>query len=119
MCSLETVGDLGGDLSQKNTPEGLTGTHKSSFSLYKQVNVRNCDQGWLKITNVFILYDYFEKFRKVMQRTAKEALRMKLWYNWKVIMRQDSYISQTSDDSYYLDKLTTRLDFLPCASDTH
>ncbi len=61
MCYLEAVGDLGGDFSHKNTPEGLTGTHKSSFSPYKQANG---NQGWRKITNVFILYDLFWKVQK-------------------------------------------------------
>ncbi len=42
MSSLETV-DLGLFFSRKNTPEGLTWTQKSSFSLYKQVSVRNGD----------------------------------------------------------------------------
>ncbi len=37
MSSLETV-NLGGVCSCENTPEGL---HKSSFSLYKQVSMRN------------------------------------------------------------------------------
>ncbi len=42
MSSFETV-NLGGVFSRTNTPEGPTEPHKSSFSPYKQVSVRNGD----------------------------------------------------------------------------
>ncbi len=50
------MGNLGGDFSQENTPEGHTETHKSSFfPPYKQVSWRNGDHEWLRITNAFII----------------------------------------------------------------
>ncbi len=67
------MGNLGGVFSQENTPEGCTETHKSRFFPYKQVSGRNGDHELLRMTNAFILC---EKFRKVMQRTEKEALTM-------------------------------------------
>ncbi len=39
--------------SRENTPEGRTWTHKSSFLQYKQVNVRNGNHEWLRMTNAF------------------------------------------------------------------
>ncbi len=37
------MSNLGGVLSQENTPEGHTETHKSSFFPHKQVSGRNGD----------------------------------------------------------------------------
>ncbi len=50
--------------SQKNTPEGRTETHKSSFFLYKHVSGRNGDHEWLRMTNTFILCDSVWKVQK-------------------------------------------------------
>ncbi len=58
------MGNLGGVFSQENTPEGGTETHKSSFFPYKQVNARNSDREWLRMTNTFILYDLVWKVQK-------------------------------------------------------
>ncbi len=41
-----------------------TGPHKSSFSLYKQVSVRNGNHEWLRTTNAFILCDLFWNVQK-------------------------------------------------------
>ncbi len=67
------MGNLGRVLFCENTPEGHTEAHKSSFFLYKQV-------GEMVIMNylewpMFSYYViYYEKFRKVMKQTEKEAL---------------------------------------------
>ncbi len=66
------IGNLRGVFSHENTPEGLTETHKRFFFFppYKQVSGRNGDHEWRRMT---------KKFRKVMQRTEKEALSSVLW----------------------------------------
>ncbi len=53
-----------GVYSHENTPEGRTETHKSSFSPYKQVNGRNGDHEWLRMTNAFILCGLVWKVQK-------------------------------------------------------
>ncbi len=53
-----------GSFSRTMTPEGCIGPYKNSFSLYKQVSVRNGDHEWLKTTNAFILCDLFWKVQK-------------------------------------------------------
>ncbi len=63
------MGNLWGVSSRENTPEE---THKSSFIPYKQISGRN---EWSMLSYYVINY---EKFRKVMQRTEKEALIIKL-----------------------------------------
>ncbi len=50
------MGNLREVFSHDNTPEGCTGTHKSSIFPYKQVGGRNGDHEWLRMTNAFILY---------------------------------------------------------------
>ncbi len=49
------MGDLGWVFSLENTSEGHTETHKSSLFPYKQVNMRNGDHEWLRMTNTLIL----------------------------------------------------------------
>ncbi len=71
MNSLETVNPGGGGVSRENTPEGHTGAHKSSFSQCKQVNVRNKIINDLQQPMLSYYVIYFEKFRKVTQRTEK------------------------------------------------
>ncbi len=51
------IGNLRRVLSQANTPECHTETHKSSFFSYKQIIGRNGDHEWLRMTNAFILCD--------------------------------------------------------------
>ncbi len=58
------MGNMCGDFSQENTPEGYTETHKSSFFPYKQVSVRNDDHEWLRMTNAFILCELVWKVQK-------------------------------------------------------
>ncbi len=58
------MGNLGGVLSEENTPEGRTETHKRSFSAYKQVSGRNGDHECLRMTNAFILFDLVWKVHK-------------------------------------------------------
>ncbi len=60
-------------ISQENTPEGRTGTHKSSNFSYKQVGemVIMKDLEWPMLSYYVI---YYEKFWKVMQQTEKIAL---------------------------------------------
>ncbi len=48
---------MGGVFFSRNTLEGCTETHKSSFFSYKQVSGRNGDHEWLRMTNAFILCD--------------------------------------------------------------
>ncbi len=60
-----------GSFSQEHTPEGHTETHKSLFFPYKQISGRNGDYEWTMLSYYVI---YYEKFRKDMQRTEKEAL---------------------------------------------
>ncbi len=43
----------GSFLSPENTPEGCTGTHKSSFFPYKQLSGRNSDHESIRINNCF------------------------------------------------------------------
>ncbi len=59
------MGNLRKVVSQENTPEGRTETHKSSFFPYKQVSGRNGDYEWLRIINVFILCDLVWKVQKI------------------------------------------------------
>ncbi len=68
------LGNVGGVFSLENTPEGRTETHKSSFFTYKQVfgeMVIMNDLEWPMLSYYVI---YYETFKKVMQRTEKEAL---------------------------------------------
>ncbi len=72
---LNLGGEGGGAVfSCENTPEGLTGTHKSLFRQYKQVSetktviIKN-----LAMFSYYVIY--FDKFPKVIQRTEKEALK--------------------------------------------
>ncbi len=60
---------------RENTPEGCTGCHKSSFSLYKQVEemVIMNDLGQPMLSYHVI---YFEKFRKIMLWTETELLTL-------------------------------------------
>ncbi len=51
------MGNLKGVLSQENTPEVCIETPKSSFCPYKQLNGRNGNHEWLRMTNDFILCD--------------------------------------------------------------
>ncbi len=57
-------GDLEGVFSRGNTPEGLTETHTSSFSPYKQASGRNGDHEWIRMTNTFIVCDLLWKLQK-------------------------------------------------------
>ncbi len=57
---------------------GHTGHHKSSFSTYKQVHVRMVILNDLPMLSYYVIY--FEKFRKIMQRTEKAALTCFSWY---------------------------------------
>ncbi len=47
---------------------------KVPFFPYKHVSGRNSDHEWLRMTNASYYVIYYEKFRKIMQRTNKEAL---------------------------------------------
>ncbi len=58
------MGNLRGAFSHENTPEGHTTTHTNSLFPYKQVNGRNSDHEWLRMTNAFILYDLVWKVQK-------------------------------------------------------
>ncbi len=64
--------------SRENTPEGHTGTHKSSVFPYKQVGERVImnDLEWPMLSYYVI---YYEKFRKIMKWTEKEALKYHLF----------------------------------------
>ncbi len=65
------IGNLGRDFSQENTPDGHTETHNTSFI---SISTSKWEK-WLSwMTNAFILWIYFEKFRKVMKQTEKVAL---------------------------------------------
>ncbi len=48
------ISGWGAVFSQENTPEGHTGTHKSSIFSYKQVSGENGDHECLRMTNAFI-----------------------------------------------------------------
>ncbi len=48
----------------KYIPEGCTVTHKRSFFPYKQVNGRNDDHEWLRMTNAFMLCDLLWNVQK-------------------------------------------------------
>ncbi len=63
----------GGIFPRENTLEGHTGTHKSSFFPHKLVGEMN-ELEWPMLSYYVI---YYEKFRKVMKRTEKEALTYK------------------------------------------
>ncbi len=62
------MGNLGGVYSHENTPEGHTGTHKSSLFPYKQVSWRNSDHECLRCLSymaiAFILCDLVWKVQK-------------------------------------------------------
>ncbi len=74
------MGNLGGDVSQENTPECHTETHKSSISFaYKQVSGRKDDHEWLRMTNAFILYDLVWKVQKGL------AVNREGSFNWITI----------------------------------
>ncbi len=64
---VETV-SCGGVFSRKNTPEELTGTHKSSFFSQKQVSGRNGDHDDLECPMLSYYVIYCEKFRLVANR---------------------------------------------------
>ncbi len=64
--------------TQENTLEGHTETHKSYFFAYKQVGdivIMN----YLEWPMLSYYVSYYEKFRKVMQWTEKEALMLDAW----------------------------------------
>ncbi len=73
-CDLQTFVIWREFFSSENTPEGHTETHKSFFFRYRQLSGRNSDHEWLRMPNISYYVIYYEKFRKVMQRTEKEAL---------------------------------------------
>ncbi len=58
------MGNLGEVVSEENTPDSCTETHKNSFFPYKQVGGTNGDHEWLRMTNAFILCDLVWKFQK-------------------------------------------------------
>ncbi len=74
------MGNLEGVFSYKNTPEGQTETHKSSFlhinKWVGEIGIMN-DLEWPMFSYYVI---YYEKFRKVMQWTEKVALNTHYWY---------------------------------------
>ncbi len=58
-----------------NTPERRTGTHKTSLISYKQISGEMVIMNDFEWTLLYIMI-YYEKFRKIMQWTEKEALRV-------------------------------------------
>ncbi len=61
---MSCMGNLRGLLSHENTPEVHKETHKGSCFPYKQVNGRNGDHEWLRMTNSFILCDLIWNVKK-------------------------------------------------------
>ncbi len=57
-------GNLGGFVSQENTPEGRTDKTSSKYFPYKQISGKNGDYEWLRITNSFIVCDLEWKVQK-------------------------------------------------------
>ncbi len=49
---------------------------KVLFFPYKQASVRNDHHEWLRKSNALYCVIYYEKFRKVIQQTEKEALTL-------------------------------------------
>ncbi len=68
------MGNMGGDFPYENTPEGCTETYKSSFLFHINQQVGEMvimnDLEWPMLSYYVI---YYEKFKKVMQRTEKET----------------------------------------------
>ncbi len=73
------MGNLWGVFSQENTPEGPTGTHKCSSFPYKQVNGRNGDHEWLRMTNAFILCDLVWKIKKCHAENREDSFNNGSW----------------------------------------
>ncbi len=90
------MSNLRGVFSQENTPDDHTETHKCSLFLYKQLNGRNGDHEWLRITNAFILCDLVWKVQKSHATNREGSFKLVLCIYSRIVQQGDIAVCQSN-----------------------
>ncbi len=89
---------------------------KFFFSSYKQISGRNGVHEWFRMTNASYYVIYNKKFRKVMQRTKKEAL-MYINALWSIYVLWEMCDLPTKAHPYYPSHILLAFIQLHCLED--